>query len=55
MVEQVNEPSWQEMDKGVQALEGALDDIEYHLTRAEIEAVYLKVRKVALENARISN
>lgn len=55
MIDQINEPSWQEMDKGIQILENALDDIEYHLTRAEIEAVYLKVRKVALEHARISN
>lgn len=55
MVEQVNEPSWQEMDKAIRILEDALDDIGYLPTNAEMETIYLKLRKVALEHARISN
>ncbi|HBI1374422.1 hypothetical protein [Acinetobacter baumannii] len=55
MVEQDNEPSWQEMDKAIRILENALDDIGYLPTNATMEALYLELRKVALEHARISN
>ncbi|MCH7295445.1 hypothetical protein [Acinetobacter higginsii] len=55
MVEQDNAPNWQEMDKAMSVLENALDDIGYLPTRKTMEEIYLDLRKVALEHARIEN
>ncbi|MCA4303663.1 hypothetical protein LDX65_10345 [Acinetobacter baumannii] len=65
MVEQVNEPSWQEMDKAISIIEHELELLVYRNSfsgyacflpnRAETERLYLELRKVFVEHARISN
>lgn len=65
MVEQVNEPSWQEMDKAISILEHELELLVdrnssqgyawFLPNRADSERLYLELRKVFVEHARISN
>lgn len=65
MVEQDNEPSWQEMDKAISILENNLElFVDRHSQtgyswflpdRAEMERLYFELRKVFVEHARIGN
>ncbi|HBT2029000.1 hypothetical protein [Acinetobacter baumannii] len=55
MVEQVNEPSWQEMDKAKAIISNITDGTNYHIPDALKEEIFVQLRKVVLESARISN
>ena len=64
MVEQDNAPNWQEMDKAISIIKRDLVyryaplaefDKDGTLTRTDLEDIYIKLRKVALEHARIEN
>lgn len=54
----IDEPNWQEMDKAIETIDLAFENIGLlsdFVTREQMENLYLKLRKLALNHARISN
>lgn len=55
---EIDEPDWQEMDKAVETINSAFEDVgdlSDFASRHEMECLYIKLRKLALKHARISN
>ncbi len=52
---EITDPDWQEMDKAVFILEKELSALGYLPSRKESEEIYIQLRKLALDHARIEN
>lgn len=52
---EINEPDWQEMDKAKKAISSIIDGTGFYLSDELKEEIFLQLRKLVLDHARIAD